>query len=152
MELVDFVNLYTRADVAFGIVGRRGYASGLDFLTAWLAKLRAPDGAYRGGKQLIYGDALYLRAPEAYSAAALASGKDPRVQLSKAVAICAILGYGDCAAPYLRIGRERGFLSASDEQLLAAFVAATSRRLPAVLADVRRLAARLGHRFAHPRE
>jgi FkbM family methyltransferase len=151
MNLVNFVNSYTRADVEFSLNGSRGYRNAGAFLAAWMGKLRAPQGAYRGEKQLIYGDALYLRAPEAYLASVERRAKDARAQLFKAVTTCGILRYQDCALPYLKLGRDRGILSADDERVLRDVLAATARTPASVLRDLRRLGSRFAHRLAHPR-
>jgi hypothetical protein len=112
--------------------------------------LMAPRGSYRGEKQLVYADALYVRPPDAYVAAVERSGKDPRTQLLKAVTICAILGYQDPALPYLRLGRERAILSEEDARLLETVLAASARSAAAVVRDVRRLVARVASRLGRP--
>lgn len=150
-ELIDFIRTFSRADLEFNLKGAK--RSGLrSFLAAWAGKLEAPNGAYRGGKQLIYADALYLRKPEALLAAAERHGANPYVQLTKAIAICSIVAYEDSAQRYIDIGVQRGIFKYDDLAIFNALLANSSGRAERVLADVKRIARRVKHHILHSRE
>ena len=150
-EFVDFSTIYNHGDVTFSLRGTRGYPNLREFFRAWGGRLRAPDGALRGGKQLIYGDAIYLRNIDQYVAAVHEQDLDAGTQLVKSAVACAVIAYFDHARALVDRAHHEGWLHDGEADALRHWLTRRSRTLGRAASDLRRFAQRLKHRLSHLR-
>lgn len=146
-HFIDFATVQTFADLAFNKRGMQGYESRRALLRAWAGKLAAPRGSWRGGKQLIYADAIFFKDPRQHLKAS------PEVALRRVQVgafVCCVLGYYEYALQLISRGRDGRLLNPHQDRELRLMVARSAKSYARVSADLRRGAQRVFRRLRNP--
>jgi FkbM family methyltransferase len=150
-ELVDFVDLFTRATVRFGMTGAKGYANAAAFVQAWIHRAVPPRGSLSGVSSLVYGNALYLRRIDSYLDHAKHRSSSALTAIVKAVVLATELrAYGYALELTERAAREQ-LIEETDRASLTRHVQSSARSWQPIVSQARSLAGKLAHRLKHPR-
>lgn len=146
-QFIDFPNTFSVRDFQFIVRGSKGYQSRTAFLRAWTRRLSSSSGSWRGARQLLYADAVFLRDPVPYLTVSAANA-DHRI--FSGIFICCALRYYDYAWRLLSTGVEKSLIRSEQAEELHRFVARSAQSPRPVLGDLRRALGRLIHRLQHP--
>jgi hypothetical protein len=146
-RFMDFPKVFTTADFRFSHRGLRGYDSVGGLLLTWLGKLRAPGGAWRGGGQVLYADAVYLRDPNGYLETA---GVEGRRRVLAGVFIASVLDYYEHAHRLIQLGVQLGHIDDQERAALVRLTNSASRSVGPILRDLGRGFRRISRRLVHP--
>jgi FkbM family methyltransferase len=150
-ELVDFIDLFTRSTLRFGVEGVRGYSNAMAFVRAWLGRILPPRGSLSGVSSLVYANALYFRRVDSYLDYAKHRSPSARTAIVKAVVLATELRAYPWALELLdRAARDR-LITETDRASLARHIQSNARSLKPIASQVQRLIGKFAHRLKHPR-
>lgn len=119
-------------------------------VSSWNAGMKAPRGKYRGARQLLYADAIYLRDVD-FMVDWIADDTDnSRTLAVKFVVVCCATGYYEHALSFIELGRDRGLISGEASHELHRMLRTLSNSMPRLVGDLKRFARRLVQRYSHP--
>jgi FkbM family methyltransferase len=149
-ELMGFPRTSTVADFRAAKHDGSGLSLGRGVLESVRARF-GHGGTFRGAKQLLYADAIYLRSTNSILDLLADDRAERDMIAARAVLVCCANSYFDHAHDFVDRAHEQELMGVGMRADLRAAIRALSGSLPQRVDDLKRIGARLKHRFRQAR-
>lgn len=150
-ELMDFPHTCSVADFRAAAEPARSQPAA-NPASRWLRSRFAPPGKYRGAKQLLYGDAIYLRPADHVQDRMRTDTPAADLLLARAVAVSCATSFFDHAWNLVEMAHRQALINDGLSKDLRLVIRSLSNSLPRLAEDAKRLARRIRHRMRHAGE